>query len=250
MRRTRPLGLAVVAILGVISTELPAQNTIPLVFGTQAAWLRPADVEGITRAVASYGGPPWLITEVRRSPRDRNGQFQWSALAYAAPTTATTEFRRGALVRVTAGPTTEQLADAATWRVDASTVRQWAQVAIPGRRFDDVKGEQDENLPLTISGDITDADLLSAVRFLRSGPVIAVPAGLRLGQVPGPVRGIRGPAIRHPALPGVRVVIGRSAGCTYDIVLERRGDTWIGEVQGGVGCASGLTSNPDVAPRR
>ena len=250
MRRTRSLTVAIAAVLGVIHTELPAQNTDPLVFGRQAAWLRPADVESIARAVGPYGGPPWLITEVRRSPRDRNGQFQWSALAYVAPTTATTEFRRGALVRVNAGLTTEQLADPATWRADASTVRQWAQVAMPGRRFDDVKGELDDNLPLTISGDITDADLLSVVRFLRSSPVIAVPSGLNLGQVPGPVRGIRGPAIRHPALPGVRVVIGLTLGCSYDIVLERRGDTWIGEVQGGVGCASGLTSNPDVPPQR
>lgn len=242
--------VAVAAVLGVIHAELPAQNTGPLVLGRQASWLRPADVEGIARAVASYGGPPWLITEVRRSPRDRNGGFQWSALAYLTPTTATTELRRGALVRVTAGPTTGELADAASWRAETSTIRQWAQVAIPGRPSGDVKGELDDNLPLTISGDITDADLLSAVRFLRSGPVIAVPAGLRLGQVPGPVRGIRGPAIRHPALPGVRVVIGLSVGCSYDIVLERRGDTWIGEVQGGVGCASGLTSNPNVAPQR
>ena len=250
MRRMRSLTVAIAAVLGVIHTKLPAQNTAPIVFGRQAAWLRPADVESIARAVRSYGGPSWLITDVRRSPPDRNGEFQWSALAYVASTTATAEFRRGALVRVNAGLTTEQLADPARWSADASTVRQWAQVAIPGRPFDDVKGEQDDNLPLTISGDITDADLLSVVRFLRSSPVIAVPPGLNLGQVPGPVRGIRGPAIRHPMLPGVRVVIARSAECSYDIVLERRGETWIGEVQGGVGCASGLTSDPDVPPQR
>ena len=208
----------------------------PLVFGRQAAWLRSADVEGIAKAVAPYGGPPWLITEIHRSPVSRNDGFQWSALAYVAPTTATAEFRRGPLVRVGAGLPTDHVPDPATWRVDPSTASTWAQVALPGRRFEDVASEQDENLPLTISGDITDADLLSIVRFLRSGPVISVPSNLRLGKVPGPVRGIRGPAIRHPALPGARVVIGRSAGCFYDIVLERRGETWIGEVSGGVGC--------------
>lgn len=250
MRRMRSLAIASASILGVIHADLPAQNASPLVYGRQAAWLRPADVASIDRAVAPYGGSPWLITEVRRSLRDRNGEFQWSALAYVAPTTATAELRRGTLVGVNTELTIEQLADPATWRADASTARQWAQVALPSRPFDDVNGEQDENFPLTISGDITDADLLSAVRFLRSSPVISVPAGLNLGQVPGPVRGIRGPAIRHPALPGVRLVIGRGAGCSYDIVLERRGDSWIGEVQGGVGCASGLTSHPAVPPQR
>ena len=168
MRRTRSLVITVAAVLVASYAELPAQNIGTTVFGRQAESLRQADVEGIGRAVASYGGPPWLITEVRRSVRDRNGEFQWSALAYVAPTVAITEFRRGALVRVSAAPTTEQLADPATWRADGSTVRQWAQVALPGRSFDDVKGEQDENLPLIISGEITDADLLSAVRFLRA----------------------------------------------------------------------------------
>ena len=250
MRRTRSLAIAVVAVLVATYAVLPAQDTGTIVFGRQAGWLRPADVDAIGRAVASDGGPPWLVTDVRRSPADRNGEFQWSALAYVAPTSATAELRRGALVRVRAALTKEELADASTWKADRSTVLQWAQVALPGRPFNDVKNEQDENLPLTISGDITDADLLSAVRFLRSGPAITVPPGLNLGQVPGPVRGIRGPAIRHPLLPGVRVVIGRSPGCSYDIVLERRGETWIGEVSGGVGCASSVSSNPDVPPQR
>jgi hypothetical protein len=121
MRRTRSRVIAVVAVLVATHAELPAQDTGTLVFGRQAEWLRPADVESIGRAVAAYGGPPWLITDVRRSPPDRNGEFQWSALAYVAPTSATAELRRGALVRVYAALTTEQLADPATWRVEATT---------------------------------------------------------------------------------------------------------------------------------
>lgn len=240
--------LLIATLLGALLAAQAARE--PLVFGRQAAWLRPVDVEAIARAVASYGGRPWLITEVSRSPRNQNGAYQWHALAYLAPSTATAELRRGALITVRSGLSTEQLAEPATWTADASWVRQWAQVAMPGRPFDEVKGEQDDNLPLAITGDITDADLLSAVRFLRSHPVISVPPGLNLGQVPGPVRGIRGPAIRHPRLPGVRVVIARSLGCSYDIVLERREETWIGEVEGGVGCADSVTSNPDVSPQR
>jgi hypothetical protein len=234
-------------VSGLVAAQAPPA---PLVFGPQAAWFRPADADGIARAVASYGGRPWLILGVRRSPPRGNGEYQWTAAAYAAPSTATPELRRGALVPVAAAPTTEPLADPESWSADPSSVIAWAQVALPGRTFDDVAGEQDENRPLTITGDITDADLLSAVRFLRSRPAIAVPPGLNLGTVPGPVRGIRAPAVRHPALPAVRVGLGLSASCGYEVVLDRRGATWTGAVEGGVGCGDAVSSNPDIAPQR
>jgi hypothetical protein len=232
---------------GLVAAQAPPG---PLVFGPQAAWFRPADTEGITRAVASYGGRPWLILGMRHSPPRGNGEYQWTAMAYAAPTTATPELRRGALVAVFTAPTTGQLADPASWSADPSRVITWAQVALPGRTFDDVTSDQDENRPLTITGDITDADLMSIVRFLRSRPIIAVPPGLNLGTVPGPVRGIRAPAVRHPALPAVRVGLGLSASCGYEVVLERREGTWTGAVEGGVGCGDAVSSNPDVAPVR
>lgn len=232
---------------GLVAAQAPAG---PLVFGPQAAWFRPADADGIARAVAPYGGRPWLIIGVRRSPPQQKGEFRWSAVAYAAPTTATPELRRGSLVPVSSASTSEPLADPASWSADPARVSTWAQVAMPGRTFEDVTSEQDENRPLTITGDITDADLLSVVRFLRSRPAIVVPPGLNLGTVPGPVRGIRAPAVRHPALPAVRVGLGLSAGCGYEVVLERRGETWTGAVEGGVGCSGSVASNPDIPPQR
>jgi hypothetical protein len=123
-------------------------------------------------------------------------------------------------------------------------------VALPGRPFEDVQSEEDENRPLTITGDITDADLLSVVRFLRSRPVLSVPPNLTLGQVPGPVRGIRAPAIRHAALPAVRVDLGLSPSCGYEVVLERHGVTWAGGVQPGVTCGDSVSSNPTVPSQR
>lgn len=231
---------------GVLAAQVPRE---PLVFGPQAAWLRPIDAAAIARAVAPYGAAPWLVTEVRRSPPQRTGEFEWSALAHVAPTIATSEYRRGPLVRVSTGLSAEQFADPSTWRADPATVRAWAQVAIPDRAFEDVKNEYDDNLPLWIYGDITDADLVSIVRFLRSHPAITVRPGLNLGAVPGPVRGIRAPAIRHPFLPAARVSLGLVGGCSYEVVLERRDSKWIGgEVEGGVGCSDGMTSNPNVTP--
>jgi hypothetical protein len=225
------------ATLGGALLALQAPST-PLVFGPQAAALRLADIDGIAHAVAPYGGTPWLLTEFRSIPL-RNGERRWVALAYLAPSTATSEFRRGRLVDVTTELTTRNAPEPNTWRVgDPSRIMTWAQVALPGRSFDDVTSDSDENRPLHITGDITDADLVSIVRFIRSRPSLPNPnSQLRLPPEPGPVRAILGPAIRHPALPGARVTLGIGAGCFYDVLLERRdGGEWTGSVAGGVGC--------------
>ena len=215
----------------------PQAPGAPLVFGLHATTIRPADIEAITRAVAPYGGAPWLLTEFRRMPETRNGERRWIATAYLAPSTATPELRRGSRVHVTTALTTQNAPEPDTWSIDdPSRILTWAQVALPGRSFDDVKSESDENLPLTITGKITDADLVSSVRFIRSRPSFPRPAGVNRPAVPGPVRGILAPAIMHPALPGVRLTLGLSAGCFYDVVLERRDDGWVGSDQGGVGC--------------
>ena len=226
-------------LFAALVTALLAQQAppAPLVFGPQAATIRPADIEAITRAVAPYGGAPWLLMEFRRMPERRSGERQWHATAYLAPATATPELRRGSRVDLTTELTTQNAPDPNTWSVDdPSRILTWAQVALPGRSFDDVKSESDENLPLNITGKITDADLVSSVRFIRSRPSLPKPAGFNRPAVPGPVRGILAPAIMHPALPGVRLTLGLSGGCFYDVVLERRDDGWVGSDQGGVGC--------------
>jgi len=219
---------------GLLAQQAPPP---PLVFGPQAAMIRPADIEAIALVVAPYGGSPWLLTGFRRTPETRNGERRWIATAYLVPSTATPELRRGSRVDLTTEPTTQNAPDPNTWRIDdPSRMLTWAQVSLPGRPFDDVKSESDENLPLTITGKITDADLVSSVRYIRSGPSLPRPAGFNLPAVPGPVRAILAPAIMHPALPGVRLTLGLSVGCFYDVVLERRDDGWVGSIQGGVGC--------------
>jgi hypothetical protein len=224
------------ALIGALLALQPP--LMPLVFGPRAATIRAADIEAITRAVAPHGGSPWLLTEFWSIPL-RNGEREWVALAYLAPSIATPEFRRGPLVDVTTELTAESAPDPMTWKVDDPTrILTWAQVALPGRSFDDVTGDADENRPLHITGDITDADLVSIVRFVRARPSLPNPnSRLRLPPEPGPVRAILGPAIRHPALPSARVTLGIGAGCFYDVLLERpEGGEWTGSVEGGVGC--------------
>jgi len=111
----------------------------------------------------------------------------------------------------------------------------WAQVALPGRSFDDVKSESDENLPFTIRGEITDADLVSSVRFLRTRPPIPNPRRLNLQSV-GPVRLILAPAVLNPPLPAVRLSLAAAPGCSWSVLLQRREGEWFVETIEHGGC--------------
>ena len=207
----------------------------PLVFGRQSAMIRPADIEAIARAVAPYGGTPWLLTDFRSSGGGINGERRWFARAYLAPSTATSELRRGPVVDLMTAPT-QNAPDPRTWKAnDASRVLTWAQVALPGRSFDDVNSESDDNLPLSIDGQITDEDLVSSVRFLRTRPPIPNPRRLNLQNV-GPVRGILAPAFLNPLLPAVRLSLSPTLGCAWSVLLQRRNGEWFVESIESEGC--------------
>ena len=223
----------------------PQAPPTPLVFGPQAATIRPSDIESITRAVTPYGGAPWLLTDFRSTPSVAGRQ--WRATAYLPPSTATDELRRGSVVYVESERTTQTAPDPTTWKVstlasaglgspgDASAIQSWAQVALPRRPFDDLASELDENLPLIIRGQITDADLVSSVRFLRTRPPLPTPSrgwaaaisdGTSsqsiLSGFAGPVRGVLAPAFLNPSLPAVRLSIAAGNGCSWSVLLQRR----------------------------
>jgi hypothetical protein len=46
-------------------------------------------------------------------------------------------------------------------------------VAIPGRQFDNIEGDQDINRPFFVIGTFDDTELVSLVSFLRSDPLTA-----------------------------------------------------------------------------
>ena len=48
----------------------------------------------------------------------------------------------------------------------------WAQVALSGREFDTIQGEQDLNRPFMIASDFDDSELVSLVRFLRGSTAV------------------------------------------------------------------------------
>jgi hypothetical protein len=50
----------------------------------------------------------------------------------------------------------------------ARPTQTYAQVALPGRNFEDVKSADDVNRPFTLRGNFTDDDLINIVAFVRS----------------------------------------------------------------------------------
>ena len=115
------------------------------------------DVAALELALPS-GAKPWLL----------NGDpAQFAGLeniqAYLSPTTATSTLRRGPVIFVTRSisPITE-------WAVEGSGT--YAQVAIPGREFDQIEGDQDINRPFHVIGNFDDTELVGLVRFVRSNP--------------------------------------------------------------------------------
>jgi hypothetical protein len=116
------------------------------------------------------GGPPWLLV-------GELGQVTGSAsVAAMGPATQSgAEIRRGTLVRLSG---VDSSSDAPrSWSVYDS--QAYAQVAIAGRTFGEIRGEDDPNLPFRVTGTFTDEDLIEVVRFVRSTP--PGPGGSSLG---------------------------------------------------------------------
>ncbi len=114
----------------------------PLRIGDVAMKMTEQDITALASSLPS-GAKPWLLIGVR----------SWGEhiQAYLAPTVTTPELRRGTVV-------------------SGALTRSYAQVAIPGRSFDQIDGEQDINRPFQVIGRFSDEELVSLVRLLRSNP--------------------------------------------------------------------------------
>jgi len=134
--------LKIASQLFVLLASLMQSPATPLRIGDVARRMTEQDVAALELALPS-GARPWLLIGVRA----------WGehVEAYLAPTTATPVLRRGTVV-------------------SGQRTGSYAQVAIPGRSFDDIQGDQDINRPFQVIGHFDDAELVSLVRLLRSNP--------------------------------------------------------------------------------
>jgi hypothetical protein len=158
------LGMLVIGfVIGNSSLLSQTTSTELIRIGDVARKLSDQDISDLEAAVALRGKPWLLLGERGQRPL---AQF---IEAYLSPDNTTGRVRRGRIVRVS------RLAPSSAWTIDNNNYQQgfprggsYAQVAVSGRSFDQIQGDEDLNRPFLVEGNISDADLVSIVTFIRS----------------------------------------------------------------------------------
>jgi len=125
--------------------------TTPLRIGDVGRQLTEQDVVAIEMVLPAK---PWLLS----------GERTWGehVEAYLAPTTTAPALRRGTVIGLMRRTVSEWSVVQRTW--------SYAQVAIPGRRFDEIDGDQDVNRPFYVLSSFDDDELVRIVQLIRSNP--------------------------------------------------------------------------------
>jgi len=157
--------IAAVASLALLSVPVQTQNqtavTAVTVIPAAGDLVTPSDVPAITSAMARLRSGPWLIETIGPLPN--------VVLAYAMPDIVTTDFRRGEAARVVRST----IVDAPIkWFASGRATEMWAQVAIEGRSFDDVRSVFDQNRPFAVDGSVSHDEVRDMVRWLRTRPPV------------------------------------------------------------------------------
>jgi hypothetical protein len=198
--------------------------------------LTPADLTTIEQVVAAAGKPAWFIA-YRGNGRTTRGEQAWTAGVFLTADVANSQVRRGRAVELNS-PVRGPRPDPVLWSIDSrqQPTRRWAQVAVPGRAFDDVRNrEDDENQPFMVLADIPDEDLIGVVTYVRSQQSFARAAAS--GEQPsayGPVSYV-GYSL-NPKDPPSSIRVGMhvpsSPGTSAMLLVERRGNEWTGTFTG------------------
>ena len=152
--------------LFLLCVSLTQSTTAPLRTGDVARELTEQDIAALEFVLPS-GAKPWLLNG---DPGDQpKSQY---IEAFLSPTTTTSRLRRGPVIRVTRhnDPLTAQTVHWTAWTVHWTGL--YAQVAIPGRTFDRIEGDQDMNRPFRVMGRFDDTELVRLVDFLRTNSTV------------------------------------------------------------------------------
>jgi hypothetical protein len=202
----RMRAVATVALFGLLAPVLAQIPTKAPRIGDVARQLTDQDVEELERTL-SAGERPWLfIGEVD----------QRFVVAFLPPKTTTGELRRG---------TTLLLNRRSGWKVADWSTRNdargsganYAQVAVAGRTFDEIQGDDDMNRPFFVTGQFSDAELVSLVKFIRSRPVRQA---IQIAK--GPIVSIIG----QPSSARICVRERNALGCQFS-EMRQQGQSWV-----------------------
>ncbi len=180
---------------------------MPLRTGEVARKLTEQDLAAL-EMVLPAGEKPWLLNGDR--PQYGAGQY---IEAFLPPTVSTLALRRGIVISVerrNARNIFERPEPSDAWVVKRS---EWyAQVAITGRSFDQIQGDQDINRPFRVIGRFDDSELVQAVQSLRSDPApMAWPIG----------------SIERQTYDSMKVMLRKTASEGQIVILRQAGQNWI-----------------------
>jgi hypothetical protein len=198
------IGFQFAALLALL---VQSAAVMPLRTGDGARQLMEQDLAAL-EMVLPPGEKPWLLNGDR--PQYGAGQY---IQAFLPPTVSTLALRRGTVISVerrNARNGFERPEPSDVWVVKRT---EWyAQVAIKGRNFDQIQGDQDINRPFRAIGRFDDSELVRAVQSLRSDPV----------PMAWPILSI----VRETD-DSVKVMLGRTAFDGQIVVLRQAGQDWI-----------------------
>jgi hypothetical protein len=193
--------------VAIVAAAVVQVGTNPIRLGDVARGLSDRDVTAVMQVAQAEAcrEKPWLLN----GPRGMMPDLQFIE-AYCPPETSTAALRRGVLVSLMRDGTT------APWRLSDSRTTAYAQVAVPDREFNQVAADDDIDRPFRVVGEISDAELVSVARFIRSGAVRAIPAGSKAIEGKWPITGVVRRAdgtvdisLRRDDLSGQRVTVRR-----------------------------------------
>lgn len=131
------------------------------------------DMADIRAIALTNAATPWLITGGQHT-NDNVGTAANYVEVYCAPfTNSIADLRRGTILIAMRNAAVG--AASQPWRVVDR--QNYAQVALPGRSLDQINGAADSNQPFWVTGQFTDAELISLCKLVRSNPVWAGPNG-------------------------------------------------------------------------
>jgi hypothetical protein len=189
--------------------SITQSTTVPLRTGDVARQLTEQDIAALELLLPS-GPKPWLLNG---DPGDQP-KTQYIE-AFLSPTTTTSRLRRGPVIRVRRqiweNPPT-------AWTVHWTGL--YAQVAMPGRTFDQIEDDQDMNRPFRVIGRFNDNELVRLVEFLRSNPTMR--GGQRNVIRPWPIL-----VVVRQADNSVEVMLRGAVMQGQAITLRQAGEDWI-----------------------
>jgi hypothetical protein len=129
--------------------------TTPLRIGVLGPQLTNEDVAALE--MVFLPAKLWLLN----GSRIQFGIGEWMQ-AFLPPTGQTEALRRGMVISV------ERWTPLTAWTVQRT--ESYAQVAIPGRKFDEIRDDHDINRPFRVIGQFEDMEIVRLVEFLRPNP--------------------------------------------------------------------------------